>query len=162
MYIKRRRPGAGSTGCVRKVDPGLTGSLPAACSWVRQSRVSPLRVFPSFPLQALVLDKGEEQAVNELGNGRPGSGLFPALRNWPRSQLCWPWVAVVTRMQNPARSVDFFKPQLRLCVFRARNEAQASRLLPVGLGCLPQPAKHLPWVPGLPVRPQRRHPAPQN
>lgn len=44
--------------CVRKVDPGITGSLPAACFWVRQIQVSPVRLFPLFPLQALVLDKG--------------------------------------------------------------------------------------------------------
>lgn len=44
--------------CVRKVDPGITGSLPGACFWVRQIQASPVRLFPSFPFQALVLDKG--------------------------------------------------------------------------------------------------------
>lgn len=44
--------------CVREVDPGITGSLPAAFFGIRQSQVSPVRLFPSFPLQALVLDKG--------------------------------------------------------------------------------------------------------
>lgn len=44
--------------CVRKVDPGIMRFLPVVCFWVKQSQVSLVRLFPSFPLQALVLDKG--------------------------------------------------------------------------------------------------------